>query len=100
MGHKCYISGSSTPTRLQTETMNDQTLIERFIQQASQLVNNSELREDVESKLRILATSTFSKMDIVTREEFEAQTAVLERTRKKLDELEQQLVALSASVES
>jgi hypothetical protein len=75
--------------------MKEQTIIERFVKQASQLVNSSELREDIESKLRVLATSSFNKLDIVTREEFDAQTAVLERTRKKLDELERQLEALS-----
>lgn len=79
-----------------TETMKNQTIIERFVKQASQLVNNSELRDDIEGKLRILATSSFSKLDLVTREEFEAQTAVLERTRNKLDELERQLEALAA----
>lgn len=75
--------------------MTDQSIIERFVQQASQLITGSELRDDIESKLRVLATSSFNKMDIVTREEFDAQTAVLERTRRKIDELEQQLEALA-----
>lgn len=33
----------------------------------------------------------FSKMDLVTREEFDAQTKVLHRTRLKLETLEQKL---------
>lgn len=79
--------------------MNDQNIIDRFVKQASQLMNGSELREDIEGKLRVLATSSFSKMDIVTREEFDAQTAVLDRARNKIDELEQQLATLVEQIE-
>jgi len=35
-------------------------------------------------------------MDLVTREEFDAQVAVLQRTRKKVDEMEKQLKAQSS----
>ena len=68
--------------------MSEQTIIDRFVKQASQLINGSELRDDIESKLRVLATSSFSKLDIVTREEFDAQTAVLARAGQKIDELD------------
>ena len=75
--------------------MSQQTIIDRFVKQASQLISGSELRDDIESKLKVLATSSFSKMDIVTREEFDAQTAVLARASQKIDALEQQLEALT-----
>ena len=35
-------------------------------------------------------------MDVVTREEFDAQSALLGRTREKLDKLERQLAELEA----
>jgi BMFP domain-containing protein YqiC len=38
--------------------------------------------------------NTFAKLDLVTRDEFEAQQAVLMRTREKLEQLEQRLAAL------
>ncbi|MEM6938376.1 MAG: accessory factor UbiK family protein, partial [Pseudomonadota bacterium] len=40
---------------------------------------------------RAVAQSWFDRLDLVTREEFDAQQAVLARTRQKLDELEKQL---------
>lgn len=38
--------------------------------------------------------SALSRMDLVTREEFDAQAAVLQRTRERLEALEQQLAQL------
>lgn len=46
------------------------------------------LQEDVESNVRSLLQSTLTKMNLVTREEFDVQSAVLQRTREKLEELE------------
>lgn len=47
--------------------------------------------EDVEKNFQTILKSAFSKLDLVTREEFDAQVAVLQRTRKKVDELEKRL---------
>jgi len=57
----------------------------------------SRLKEDLETQLRSILKSTFEKMDLVTREEFDIQTSVLERTRVKLDVLERQLNDLEGS---
>jgi len=46
------------------------------------------LQEDIESNVRSLLQSTLTKMNLVTREEFDVQSAVLQRTREKLEELE------------
>lgn len=48
-------------------------------------------RDDVETHFKAVLSSAFERMDLVTREQFEAQTAVLERCREKLARLEQQL---------
>lgn len=52
------------------------------------------LKEDVQSNMRSVLHSAFSKMDLVTREEFEVQTQVLARTRAKLEELEKKIAEL------
>ncbi len=49
---------------------------------------------DIEKNLHALLQSAFTGLELVSREEFDAQAAVLQRTRKKLDELESQLLAL------
>ena len=46
------------------------------------------MQSDIESNVRSLLQSTLTKMNLVTREEFDVQSAVLQRTREKLEELE------------
>ena len=45
------------------------------------------MREDLEQNFRSVLQSGLSKLDLVTREEFEVQEAVLAKTREKLDAL-------------
>lgn len=49
------------------------------------------MREDLESNFRGVLKSGLNKLDLVTREEFEVQEAVLARTRAKLESLEAQI---------
>ena len=51
---------------------------------------------DIEKNLRALLAGMFSRLDLVTREEFDVQREVLLRTRAKLAELEKKVVALEA----
>ena len=46
------------------------------------------VREDLENNFRSVLRSSLAKLDLVTREEFEVQEAVLEKTRAKLEALE------------
>lgn len=55
---------------------------------------------DVEKNLRASLQGFFSKLDLVTREEFEVQQAVLVRTREKLDKLEAQVTAMEKQFSS
>ncbi len=48
-------------------------------------------------ELQAAVQSALGKMDVVTREEFDAQAAVLQRTRERLEKLEQQLAELEQS---
>ena len=52
------------------------------------------LQADLESNVRSLLQSALNKMNLVTREEFDVQSAVLQRTREKLEALEKQVEQL------
>ena len=52
------------------------------------------VREDLEQNFRGVLKAGLGKMDLVTREEFEVQEAVLARTRAKLKGLEERLESL------
>jgi ubiquinone biosynthesis accessory factor UbiK len=53
-----------------------------------------DLQRDFEKNARALLTSAFSRLDLVSREEFDVQMAVLARTRAKVEALERQVAAL------
>lgn len=58
------------------------------------------LREDLEKNFRSVLRSGLGKLDLVTREEFEVQEAVLARTREMLSELEERLAAVEKKATS
>jgi ubiquinone biosynthesis accessory factor UbiK len=45
-------------------------------------------QRDLESNFRAILRSSLGKLDLVTRDEFDVQSRVLERTRARLEELE------------
>lgn len=47
--------------------------------------------KDLEKNMRVMMASFFSRLDLVTREEFDVQAKVLARTRDKLEALEARL---------
>ncbi|MFM1910742.1 MAG: hypothetical protein RJB18_133 [Pseudomonadota bacterium] len=49
---------------------------------------------DLEKNIHALLQSAFTKLALVSREEFDVQTEVLRQTREKLDALERQLSTL------
>ena len=56
------------------------------------------VQQDLESNFRAVLRATLGRLDLVTREEFDAQTKVLERTRAKADSLEARLAALESAM--
>lgn len=56
------------------------------------------LKKDFEKNCDVILNKAFAKFDLVTREEFDVQTKVLGRTRKKLEELEEQLKSLESAM--
>jgi len=57
------------------------------------------LKDDIEKNLRATLNASFSKMDLVTREEFDIQASLLSRTREKLEGLQEKLSALEKQLE-
>ncbi|MEE8057664.1 MAG: accessory factor UbiK family protein [Pseudomonadales bacterium] len=74
-------------------------LIDGLVEKVSALFNNvangTDLKGEAQRNLRAVIQSAFSKLDMVTREEFDAQVTVLHRSRQKIDALEQQLAELN-----
>ncbi|SAK46173.1 Membrane fusogenic activity [Caballeronia temeraria] len=62
-------------------------------QKMSELFKNSPAK-DVERNMKAMLSQGFSKLDLVTREEFDTQTQVLVRTRARLEELEKRVAQL------
>ena len=52
--------------------------------------------KDIEKNLRALLSSAFSRLDLVTREEFDVQQEVLRHTREKLQQMEVRVAELEA----
>jgi BMFP domain-containing protein YqiC len=52
------------------------------------------VQKDLESNFRAVLREGLSKLDLVNRDEFDAQAKVLERTRSRLEALEARLAAL------
>ena len=79
--------------------MLDPKMFENLSQTMTQfLQGNSSLpgQEAMQQQIKTVLQSSFAKLYLVTREEFDAQAAVLQRTREKLEQLE----AMVAELES
>ena len=63
----------------------------------SQAIDNSPVK-DVEKNVKAMMTQGFSKLDLVTREEFDIQAQVLAKTRAKLEALEARVQMLEESL--
>ena len=56
------------------------------------------VRDDLEQNFQSVLRAGLGKLDLVSREEFEVQEAVLARTREKLDSLEERLNMIETRV--
>ena len=55
------------------------------------------VKDDLEKNFQSVLRAGFGKLDLVTREEFEVQEAVLARTRQKLEALEERLISVETA---
>ena len=76
-------------------------LLDVLSTQAARLFNgDSPLpRGEFEAQLKVLLQSAFSKLDLVSRDEFDSQMVVLQRTRARLESLEQHVAELEARLQ-
>lgn len=78
--------------------MLDKKLIEEIDQKLRAVLAESPAR-DLEKNLRALLTGLFSRLDLVTREEFDVQREVLLRTRENLTRLEAKLAEIEKNLD-
>ena len=80
--------------------MNQDNMINQFIKQFNQafIPGAQTLGDEVQMQVRSALTSALQKMNLVTREEFDTQQAVLTRSREKLDSLEKQITELEETI--
>lgn len=73
--------------------MDKSNLIENISLKIKELIKNSPAG-DLDKNLHALIQGMFTKMELVSREEFDVQTEVLRNTREKLAQLEAKLAKL------
>ena len=77
-----------------SNTRRPSSLFERLTQGEDPLFNQ------IDRNAKSLLQSALSRLDVVSREEFDAQTAVLQRTRERLEALEKQIEMLDQTLET
>lgn len=70
--------------------------VEQILSEVSKIIPDDvqNIRQDIENNLRASLTASLARLDLVTREEFDVQTALLQRARAQLDRLEEKLAAM------
>jgi BMFP domain-containing protein YqiC len=73
--------------------------LENISNKIKMLIKNSPL-EDLDKNIHALIQGAFTKMELISREEFDVQAEVLRNTRDKLVQLEAKLAELEAQLKS
>ena len=79
--------------KIMEEIMLNQKLLDEISKKVNDLVAQSPVK-DVEKNLRVLLAGVFTRLDLVTRDEFDVQQEMLKRTREKLSVLEAKVAEL------
>ena len=74
--------------------MINENLIRSLGEQLGRFVSDVGAREDMQKSLDAIVQNVFARLDLVTREQFDAQLETLERTRAQLERLESELARL------
>jgi BMFP domain-containing protein YqiC len=79
--------------------MNKSNFFDDLQSKINQVLENSPAK-DIEKNVKAMLSQGFSKLDLVTREEFDVQTQVLAKTRAKLEALEARVAELENQIAS
>jgi BMFP domain-containing protein YqiC len=74
--------------------MINDNLIRSLGEQLGRFVSDARSREDMQQSLNTIVQNVFARLDLVTREQFDAQLETLERTREQLERLEAEVTRL------
>jgi hypothetical protein len=74
--------------------MINDNLIRSLGEQLGRFVSDARSRDDMQQSLNTIVQNVFARLDLVTREQFDAQLETLERTRAQLEHLEAELARL------
>ncbi len=79
--------------------MDTKQFFEELQAKINQIIESSPAK-DIEKNVRALLTQGFSKLDLVTREEFDVQTLQFSKLRERLDTMEKRLEELESRLKS
>lgn len=82
--------------------MFDSKMLDEIAQKLSGVVPDSlqTAKQDIANNFKQILQSSFAKLDLVTREEFDTQTKVLLRTREKLEKIENEITLIAEKISS
>jgi ubiquinone biosynthesis accessory factor UbiK len=83
---------------MENRIMLNKKVLDEIGSKVSEIVAQSPAK-DIEKNLRVLLMGVFNRMDLVTRDEFDVQQEVLQRTREKLIILEAKVATLESQLE-
>jgi hypothetical protein len=79
--------------------MAEHALLGELAKRLGEILPGKAASEDMEKSVKTVVQSVFSRLELVTREEFDAQLAVLNRTRERVQQLEAQLQTVSQQLD-
>jgi BMFP domain-containing protein YqiC len=79
--------------------MANQIVVDDIVSKVNDLLSQNPII-DVVKIMRVMLAGLFTRLDLVTREEFEVQQEILKRTREKLTALETRVAALETAAKS
>lgn len=78
--------------------MINDNLIRNLGEQLGRFVSDARSREDMQQSLNTIVQNVFARLDLVTREQFDAQLETLERTQEQLERLEAEVTRLQGQL--
>jgi BMFP domain-containing protein YqiC len=87
--------GAGSPSEVAMDTPRIDEIARRLMERVPPALRS--VQADLESNFKAILRERLSKLDLVSRDEFDAQSKVLERTRAKLEALEARLAALEGA---